>query len=99
MIHLLGERWSRKVGAPLTHVPYRRVPPAIQDLVGRQVDLSFIPLGGFTAELVESGRMRVYDSTGGDRAGPMSQAELDRYYQGEIRLYQALARELGVLPQ
>ena len=26
MIHLVGERWSRMVGAPLTHVPYRGVP-------------------------------------------------------------------------
>jgi tripartite-type tricarboxylate transporter receptor subunit TctC len=165
MIHLIGERWSRKVGAPLNHVPYKGVPPVVQDLLGKQVDLSFVPLGGSTAELVESGKVRVFgssgataatrlpkvpllstldpaladfvhtswaavfvpratsdaatlrlqrglaaaladaevqaymESTGGDRAAPMTPAELDRFYDGEIRLYQALARDVGVTAQ
>ena len=165
MIHLIGERWSRKVGAPLTHVPYKGVPPVIQDLLGKQIDLTFVPLGGPTADLVESGKVRVFGSsgatpsarlpkvpllstldpaladfvhtswaavfvpratteaaalrlqralaaaladadvqafmasTGGDRAGPMTPAALDRFYEGEIRLYQALAKEIGVTPQ
>jgi tripartite-type tricarboxylate transporter receptor subunit TctC len=165
MIHLMGERWSRKVGAPLTHVPYKGVPPVIQDVIGNQVDLTFLPLGGSTAELVESGKVRVFgssgatpstrlpklaplatldpllsdfvhiswaavfvsratsepaalrlhralaaaladadvqayiDSTGGERAAAMTPADLDRFYQGEIRLYQALAKEVGVTPQ
>ena len=165
MIHLIGERWSRTVGAPLNHVPYKGVPPVIQDLLGKQVDLTFVPLGGSTADLVESGKVRVFgssgatpaarlpkvaplstldpaladfvhtswaavfapratsdvavsrlqralaaaladaevrayiESTGGDRAGPMTAAELDRFYDGEIRLYQALARDVGVTAQ
>ena len=64
MIHLIGERWSRKVGAPLNHVPYKGVPPVIQDLLGKQIDLTFVPLGGSTAELVESGKVRVFGSSG-----------------------------------
>jgi len=165
MIHLIGERWSRKVGAPLNHVPYKGVPPVVQDLLGKQIDLTFVPLGGSTADLVESGKVRVFGSsgatpstrlpkvpalstldpaladfvhtswaavfvprstteaaalrlqrslaaaladadvqaymasTGGDRAAAMTPADLDRFYDGEIRLYQALAREIGVTAQ
>jgi len=165
MIHLMGERWSRKVGAPLNHVPYRGVPPVIQDLLGRQVDLTFVPLGGPTIELVESGRVRVFgssgaiasarlpkvptlstldpalsdfvhtswaavfvpratseasalrlhaalaaaladadvqafiDASGADRAPAATPADLARFYLGEIRLYQALAKEVGISTQ
>ena len=38
-------------------------------------------------------------STGGDRAAAMTPADLDRFYDGEIRLYQALAKEIGVTAQ
>ena len=162
MIHLVGERWSRMVGAPLTHVPYKGVPPVVQDLLGGQIDLTFLPAGAPTVAMIESGKLRVYgssgatvfpklervpllstldpalagfvhttwaavfvpraapeqaaqrlhrslaaaladpgvqaflDAGGGERAAPMSLAELDRFYQGEARLYQALSRELNV---
>jgi tripartite-type tricarboxylate transporter receptor subunit TctC len=59
MIHLVGERWSRMVGAPLTHVPYKGVPPVVQDLLGSQIDLTFLPVGGSTVNLVDSGKLRV----------------------------------------
>lgn len=36
------------------------------------------------------------DTGGGEHAAPMSLAELDRFYQGEARLYQALSRELNL---
>jgi len=146
MIHLVGERWSRMVGAPVTHVPYKGVPPIVQDLLGGQIDLTFLPVGGSTVSLIETGKVRVYgnsganvlaklprvptlstldpalagfvhitwaaafvpraaadpdvrafiDAGGGERAAPMSLAELERFYQGEARLYQALSRELNV---
>jgi tripartite-type tricarboxylate transporter receptor subunit TctC len=146
-------------------VPYKGVPPGIQDLLGKQIDLSFVPRGGSTADLVESGKVRVFGSsgatpsarlpkvpplsaldlafadfvhtswaavfvprttseagalrlqralaaaladadvqaymasTGGDRAAAMSPADLDRFYDDEIRLYQALAKEIGVTAQ
>ena len=64
MIHLVGERWARKVGASLTHVPYKGVPPVVQDLLGGQIDLTFLPVGGPTVSLVESGKLRVYASSG-----------------------------------
>jgi tripartite-type tricarboxylate transporter receptor subunit TctC len=165
MIHLLGEQWSRRVGLTLTHVPYKGVPPAVQDLMGSQIDLSFLPVAGSTPTLIESGKVRAYGITraaplpqfskllplsqqdkalsdfiygtwgavliprkqpeatvqrlyaalakalaepeiraytvasGMETVDAMSLADLDQFYQGEIRTYQALARELGVKPQ
>lgn len=166
MIQLLGEQWGRKSGLTLTHVPYRGVPPMVQDLMGGQIDLTFLPMGGSTPTLIESGKVRAYGITTAaalprfpklvplaqqDRAladfvygtwgavlvprsapeatvqrlhqalakaladadvrtynltngmepppEPLTLAQLDAFYQGETRLYQALARELGVTPQ
>lgn len=165
MIHLLGEQWARRSGVALTQVPYKGVPPVVQDLMGGQIDLSCLPMGGSTPTLIESGKVRAYGITGAaplaqfpkllplsrqdkaladfdygtwaavlvprtmpeasvqrlhqalyqaladaevrayiaasgaEPAEPQTLAQLDRFYQGEIRTYQALARELGVTPQ
>lgn len=64
MIHLLGEQWARQSQFKLNHVVYRGVPPVTQDLMGAQIDLSFLPLGGSTLDLIESGRVRAYATTG-----------------------------------
>jgi tripartite-type tricarboxylate transporter receptor subunit TctC len=63
MIQLLGEQWGRKAGVQLTQVPYKGVPPLIQDLMGGQIDLGFQPLGGSTVALADSGKLRVYGTT------------------------------------
>jgi tripartite-type tricarboxylate transporter receptor subunit TctC len=63
MIHLLGEQWARQSEFKLNHVVYRGVPPVTQDLMGAQIDLSFLPLGGSTLDLIESGRVRAYATT------------------------------------
>lgn len=63
MIHLLGAEWSRKTQAPLTQVPYKGVPPVVQDVMGGQIDLAFVPFAGTIPSLLESGKVRVYGST------------------------------------
>jgi tripartite-type tricarboxylate transporter receptor subunit TctC len=63
MIHLLSEQWARKAKVTLIQVPYKGVPPVLQDLMSGQIDLSFIPLAGNTLPLVNSGRVRVFGST------------------------------------
>lgn len=63
MIHLLGEQLGRKLRMPLTQVPYKGVPPVAQDLMGGQIDLSFLPLGGSTPTLVETGKVKVFGTT------------------------------------
>lgn len=63
MIHLLGEQLSKKSGAAITQVPYKGVPPLIQDLMGGQIDLAFLPQGGSIPTLVDTGKLRVYGTT------------------------------------
>ena len=63
MIHLMGAQWARLCGVQLVHIPYRGVPPAVQDLAGGQIDLSFVPLGGLALDLVTTGKLRAFGST------------------------------------
>ncbi|WP_159914746.1 tripartite tricarboxylate transporter substrate binding protein [Pantoea sp. 18069] len=64
MIHLLGEQWARQSGSGINHVVYRGVPPVVQDLMSGQIDLSFLPLGGATLQMIESGKVRAFATTG-----------------------------------
>jgi tripartite-type tricarboxylate transporter receptor subunit TctC len=43
--HLAGELFQLLTGTKLTHVPYRGAGPAMQDLVGGQIDIMFDGLG------------------------------------------------------
>src|SRR5690606_25079995 len=53
-----GEYFSKQAGVELLHVPYRGAGPIIQDLIGGQIDLAFIPLAGPVQNLVESGQLK-----------------------------------------
>jgi tripartite-type tricarboxylate transporter receptor subunit TctC len=145
-------------------VPYKGVPPVMQDLVGGQIDLSFVPQSA-ARELLAAGRVKVYGTTaatasarmpearpisaadpaladfvhgtwgavfvsrqlpedevrrlhraltvachepafqaqtlatGSEPAPVMTLAELERFYEGEVKLYQAIAREVGIRPE
>jgi tripartite-type tricarboxylate transporter receptor subunit TctC len=55
--HLMGEMFSRDVGATMVHVPYRGVAPAITDLIAARVDFLFSsPISAFA--YVQDGRLR-----------------------------------------
>ena len=165
MIHLMGTQWARLCGVPLVHVPYRGVPPVVQDLMGNQIDLSFVPLGGAALNMLETGKLRAFGSTaakapsllphvaplsqlsaalkgfehtawgallvarntpeaavhrlhrafgvalrdaevqsflranGTEPQEPLSLDALEKFYQSEIQIHQALARTVGVVPE
>ena len=65
--HLLGEVFARAIGAELTHVPYRGGAPAMNDLIGGQVDLFFEAVSNVVPH-VESGRAVPLMSTGPARS-------------------------------
>ena len=62
LYHLLGELFSKRAGAPATHVPYKGGAPLIQDLIGGQIDFAFMPYQAFYADYVKQGRLRVIGS-------------------------------------
>jgi len=46
--HFVGELFKESAGVHMVHIPYRGEAPAIQDLLGGQVDAVFITVGGVT---------------------------------------------------
>jgi tripartite-type tricarboxylate transporter receptor subunit TctC len=55
--HLAGELFKLQTGTSIGHVPYKGAGPALQDLIGGQVDLMFDGLGS-SAIHIRSGRLK-----------------------------------------
>ena len=66
-IHLSGELFKQQTGVSLTHVPYRGSGPAVNDLVGGQVDVMFDNLPS-SIEQVRAGNLRAIAVTGKQRS-------------------------------
>lgn len=64
--HLAGELFMQKIGATLTHVPYRGTGPLINDLVGGHVDMAFVPASTVSA-LHKEAKVRVLAVGNADR--------------------------------
>ena len=71
-IHLSGELFKVMAGVSMTHVPYKGSAPALQDLIGGQVQLMFDNLPSSLA-LIKAGKLRALAVTSaaafGDAAG------------------------------
>ncbi|WP_420224196.1 Bug family tripartite tricarboxylate transporter substrate binding protein [Pigmentiphaga litoralis] len=68
--HLAGELFKQRTGTDLLHVPYKGSAPAMNDLLGGQIDLMFEG-GTSTLPYVQSGRLRALASTGETRTEVM----------------------------
>jgi len=55
--HLAGELFKLQTKTFITHIPYRGAGPALQDLIGGQVDMMFDGLGS-SANHIKGGRIR-----------------------------------------
>jgi tripartite-type tricarboxylate transporter receptor subunit TctC len=56
--HFAGVILNRRAGLDMVHVPYNGTPPAVQNLVGGQVQAAFLPLLAVKPH-VESGKVKV----------------------------------------
>src|SRR6202011_3075182 len=65
--HLVGELFKMTVGVDLVHVPYRGAGPALTDLLGGQVLLSFAGIAG-SIEYVRTGKLRALAVTSAMRS-------------------------------
>lgn len=63
LFHLVSEDFGARAGIPLLHVPYKGTAPLLQDLVGGQIDLAFVPTGGSVLAFIGDGRLRAYAIT------------------------------------
>jgi tripartite-type tricarboxylate transporter receptor subunit TctC len=66
-LHMAGELLSVMAGIRLVHVPYRGSPPALNDLLGGQIQLMFSPLPP-SIGYVKSGRLRALAVTSAARS-------------------------------
>ena len=57
--HLLGEHLSKVTNIPMTHVPYKGIAPALQDVLGGQVDIFLAPMGKANVEMQKLGKLKV----------------------------------------
>lgn len=71
--HLIGEDFKNRSGGKLLHVPYRGMSPVINDLMGNQVDIAFLPVAGPTVGLIKSGRVKPIALTGPKRNPQLQQ--------------------------
>ncbi len=72
MTHLVGELLNVLGGVEINHVPYKGSAPALTDVMGRQVDMTFISTVS-VMPFIKAGRVRALALTGGDRTPVMPQ--------------------------
>ncbi len=65
--HLFGALFASMAGVQMTHVPYKGSGPAINDLVGGTIQLSFAPFP-LVLEQIKAGRLKALGVTSSDRA-------------------------------
>ncbi|QNP48436.1 Bug family tripartite tricarboxylate transporter substrate binding protein [Diaphorobacter aerolatus] len=64
--HVTGAMLEQQAGIKMVHVPYKGTGPALQDLLGGQVDLTFGTAPPFMSH-IQSGKLRVLAVTGKER--------------------------------
>src|SRR5262249_60812519 len=65
--HLSGALFAQMAGARLVHVPYRGTGPAVNDLLGGQINVLFAPAQGVTQHIAV-GKLRMIGTTGAERS-------------------------------
>ena len=65
--HMTGEYFKQLSGASLVHVPYKGSGPAINDLLGGQIDVVFETLPALSAQ-ISSGKLKILAVTSANRS-------------------------------
>jgi len=64
--HLTGELFADVIGVPLTHIPYKGTPQAMQDVVAGQVPFMFDQMTA-AVQLAQAGKLKILATTAGKR--------------------------------
>jgi tripartite-type tricarboxylate transporter receptor subunit TctC len=54
---VVGTDFQKRTGTKFLEVPYKGVAPVIADLLGQHIDLAFVPMGGGTLDLIQTGQV------------------------------------------
>jgi tripartite-type tricarboxylate transporter receptor subunit TctC len=69
--HVTGSMLEQQAGIQMTHIPYKGTGPALQDLIGGQVDLTFGTPPPYMPH-IQSGKLRALAVTGKSRVGSLA---------------------------
>ena len=58
LYHLIGEKFSQLTKVQMLHVPYKGIAPLISDLMGGQIDMAFLPMGGSIPQTIADGKVQ-----------------------------------------
>ena len=57
LYHLIGEKFAQLTKTDMLHVPYKGIAPLMSDLMGGQIDMAFLPVGGPIPPAIIEGKM------------------------------------------
>ncbi len=95
--HFAGVILNQRAGLDMTHVPFNGTPPAVQNLVGGQVNAAFLPLLAVKPH-VDSGKVKVLAITSPQRSPLMPGLATFReqgYPELDIYIWASLAAPAG----
>ena len=58
LYHLIGEKFSQLTKVEMLHVPYKGIAPLLNDLMGGQIDMAFLPMAGSIPQTVIDGKIQ-----------------------------------------
>lgn len=76
LYHIMTEYLGRRVGAEFLHVPYRGGAPALQDLIGRQVDFAVLPYQQAMEGMAAQQQLKILTSFSDKLPAPLSRLPL-----------------------
>lgn len=71
--HLAGEDFALRSQTQMTHIPYKGGAPLLQDLIGGQVQLAFLPVGGNTVDMIRQKKLKAYAVTADQRVARLAE--------------------------
>jgi tripartite-type tricarboxylate transporter receptor subunit TctC len=95
--HFAGVILNQRAGLDMTHVPFNGTPPAVQNLVGGQVNAAFLPLLAVKPH-VDSGKVKVLAITSPQRsplAPQMATFREQGYPELDIYIWSSIAAPAG----
>ncbi len=82
LYHVMGEYLAKKKGVALNHIPYKGGAPAMQDLIGGQIDFSIIPYQTTFDDMVAKGMFQIIGIFSNDKPPSLSKLQAASSVQG-----------------
>lgn len=58
LYHLIGEKFTQLTKTNTLHVPYKGIAPLLNELMGGQIDMAFLPLAGSIPATIKDGKIQ-----------------------------------------